>query len=267
MTFVDDQGRLFGRWNIVDALIGVVLIGLIPLLYGAYVLFKPSRPSLTAIEPARILSGTDLDLKVRGTNLRPYMRVSVGTHQGNRFLFVDETEAVVPMDALPPGVYDVILYDHAQERARIPKGFEVVATPKAESQLDVIGSFTGSRRSRGGIDHGRHDGRGRRPGRPGRIPGAVGDASDAGPGPDSRRAFHGPVQRPGDHPRHVRAGAARRVGVVHGRRAAVDGRHRAARRGPDRQPDVSDRSGAPRRPSSSRSPPACGSPAIARRWN
>ncbi len=143
MTFVDDQGRLFGRWNIVDALIGVVLIGLIPLLYGAYVLFKPSRPSLTAIEPARILSGTDLDLKVRGTNLRPYMRVSVGTHQGNRFLFVDETEAVVPMNALPPGVYDVILYDHAQEQARISKGFEVVATPRPEAELDVIGSFTG----------------------------------------------------------------------------------------------------------------------------
>lgn len=143
MTFVDDQGRLLGRWNIVDALIGVLLIGLIPLLYGAYVLFKPSQPSLTAIEPARIFSGTELDLKVRGTNLRPYMRVSLGTNQGTRFLFVDETEAVVPINALPPGVYDVILYDHAQERARIPKGFEVVATPRAEAQLDVIGSFTG----------------------------------------------------------------------------------------------------------------------------
>ena len=143
MTFVDDQGRLFGRWNAVDALVGVILIGLIPLLYGAYILFRPSQPSLTAVEPARTLSGTELDVTVRGTNLRPYMRVSIGTHQGKRFLFVDETEAVVPMAALPPGVYDVILYDHAQERARISRGFEVVATARAEAQLDVIGSFTG----------------------------------------------------------------------------------------------------------------------------
>lgn len=143
MTFVDEQGRLLGRWNIVDALIGVLLLGLIPLLYGGYVLFRPSQPSLTAIEPARVLSGTELELKVRGTNLRPYMRVSIGTNQGTRFLFVDETEAVVPIAALPPGVYDVVLYDHAQERARIAKGFEVVATPRPEAQLDLIGSFTG----------------------------------------------------------------------------------------------------------------------------
>lgn len=143
MTFVDDQGRLFGRWNIVDALIGIMLIAFIPILYGAYLLFRPSTPSLTSIEPARILSGTDVDLKVRGTNLRPYMRVSLGTHQGNRFLFADETEAVVPITAPPPGIYDVILYDQAQVRARIANGFEVVAAPRSETQLDVIGAFTG----------------------------------------------------------------------------------------------------------------------------
>ena len=49
MTLVDDQGRLFGRWNVVDGLIGVVLLGFIPLLYGAYLLFRPPASSLTSI--------------------------------------------------------------------------------------------------------------------------------------------------------------------------------------------------------------------------
>jgi hypothetical protein len=43
---------------------------------------------------------------------------------------------------IPPGVYDVIIYDNAQERARLPKAFEVIAAPAARTELDVIGSFT-----------------------------------------------------------------------------------------------------------------------------
>src|ERR1051325_4863719 len=70
------------------------------------------------------------------------MRVSFGSEQGTTFLFEDATKAVVPMRALPPGTYDVILYDQAQERARIAKGLEVVALPRPEVQLDLIGSFT-----------------------------------------------------------------------------------------------------------------------------
>lgn len=143
MALVDDQGRLFGRWNVVDALIGVVLLGLIPILYGAYLLFREAPPSLTSIEPARVFADSSQDITVRGTNLRPYMRVSFGPHQGEHFLFSGETEAVVPIDKIPAGTYDVILYDNAQERARIPNGLEVVAHPQAQTSFDLIGSFTG----------------------------------------------------------------------------------------------------------------------------
>ena len=223
-------------------------IGLIPLLYGAYVLFKPSRPSLTAIEPARILSGAELDLKVRGTNLRPYMRVSVGTYQGNRFLFADETEAVVPMNALPPGVYDVILYDHAQEQARISKGLEVLATSRPRPQLDVIGSFTGlADHVAAAITQGTTvDGVGQITQVGSRMPSLT--RATLGPGLILDLPSDGRVQRPGDRPRQVRVGPAQRVGVVHGGRPAVDGGHRAAPRAAGRQHDVSGRSAAPGRP-------------------
>ncbi len=142
MTLVDDHGRLFGRWNVVDALIGVVLLALIPLLYGAYALFKPQPSSLVAVEPARMPAPGTGEVTIRGTNLRPYMRVSFNGVQGRSFLFADTTKAVVPVVDLPPGVYDVILYDNAQERARLPKGFEVVAQPRPETQLDLVGAFT-----------------------------------------------------------------------------------------------------------------------------
>jgi hypothetical protein len=142
MTLVDDHGRLFGRWNVVDAMVGIVLLGLVPLLYGGYVLFRSQPPSLTSVEPARLQAPGDADLTIRGNNLRPYMRVSFDNHQGRTFLFSDTTRAVVRATDLPPGVYDVILYDNAQERARLPKGLEVVAAPRPQTQLDLIGSFT-----------------------------------------------------------------------------------------------------------------------------
>lgn len=142
MTLVDDRGRVFGRWNVVDALIGVVLLGLIPLLYGGYLLFRAPSTTLTSVEPARIQSPGNADITIHGTNLRPYMRVSFDAHQGLGFFFSDTTKARVGVADLPPGVYDVILYDNAQERARLPKAFEVVGAPRPQTQLDVIGSFT-----------------------------------------------------------------------------------------------------------------------------
>jgi hypothetical protein len=144
MTLVDEHGRALGRWNIVDVLIGVVLLLLIPMLYAGYALFRPAPASLTSIAPARVAATTASDITITGANLRPYMRVSFNEYQATGFLFADSTKAVVQAAAdLPAGVYDVILYDHAQERARLPKALEVVANPRAETQLDVIGSFTG----------------------------------------------------------------------------------------------------------------------------
>jgi hypothetical protein len=48
----------------------------------------------------------------------------------------------VPTEQLRAGVYDVILYDHARELARLPRALEVVGPPSRGTQLDLIGSFT-----------------------------------------------------------------------------------------------------------------------------
>lgn len=142
MTLVDANGRILGRWNVVDVLVGVLLLFLIPLLYGGYVLFRPTTASLTSIEPRRISADEPVQFTIRGNGLRPYMRVSLSEHQGQNFLFADVTKAAVDLPALPAGVYDLILYDQARELARLADAVEVVARPRPHTSLDVIGSFT-----------------------------------------------------------------------------------------------------------------------------
>ena len=76
MALVDEQGRLFGRVNLLDAIMAVVIVGLVPLAYSAYLLFRTPEPRLTAVEPSSLILGPNLRVSVKGENFRPYMRVS-----------------------------------------------------------------------------------------------------------------------------------------------------------------------------------------------
>ena len=143
MTLVDERGRILGRYNLVDLVLAFVLLGLIPLGYGAYALFRTPPPRLTDIEPAVRQLEPEFRLMVRGENLRPYMRVSLNDMQGRAFLFKSATSAEVVFGDIPPGTYDVVLYDNAQERDRLPKRFTVTPAALPPAQLDVAGFLTG----------------------------------------------------------------------------------------------------------------------------
>lgn len=143
MTLVDERGRIFGRYNLVDLVLAVVLLGLIPLGYGAYALFRVPTPRLTAIEPATRQLESEFRLVVRGENLRPYMRVSLNDMQGRVFLFKSATSAEVVFGDIPAGTYDVVLYDNAQERDRLAKSFTLSPAALPSAQLDVAGFLTG----------------------------------------------------------------------------------------------------------------------------
>jgi len=141
MAIVDDQGRLFGRFNLVDALVAVFAIGLIPLLYGAATLFWQPQPVLTAVEPASLTTGPSMRMRIRGEHLRPYMRVSVGTTQGRDFLFRSTEEAEINLPEMPPGTYDVVLYDAAQERARLTQAMTILPSPLPPARAIAVGHF------------------------------------------------------------------------------------------------------------------------------
>jgi hypothetical protein len=141
MALVDDRGRLFGRFNLVDALVAVFVIGLIPLLYGAAALFWSPLPVLSAIEPATIARQPGMRIRVKGEHLRPYLRVSFGDIQGVDFLFRSTREAEVNLHDMPPGTYDVILYDAAQERARLKNALTITAAPIPPTRMTIVGMF------------------------------------------------------------------------------------------------------------------------------
>jgi hypothetical protein len=138
MPIIDDRGRVWGRLNIVDAAVIVVLLVLVPAAYGSYLLFRDPVPTLASVQPPSLPAGPDWQVEIRGEHFRPYLRVTFNNTQGKTFLFVNPTTAVVPLPDLPPGKYDVVLYDYMREVARMPGGFTVEPPMTARVELEGV---------------------------------------------------------------------------------------------------------------------------------
>lgn len=140
MTLVDDRGRVGGRVNLVDAFAALVIIVLIPVAFGAYLLFRAPRPKLLSVSPTKLYQGHNLKVEIEGTDLRPFMRVSFNTNRARSFLLGSTKYALIDLPDLSPGTYDVVLYDYAQEVGRLPKALTVVASA-TDVELEVVGAF------------------------------------------------------------------------------------------------------------------------------
>jgi hypothetical protein len=132
VTVIDDRGRVFGRVNLVDALVlGFVLL-LIPIAYGTWLLFRPKPVRITSVtrvtlskEEQRISNPlrAAAKLKVKGAGFNPMLRAWIGPEPSLGFTFEDPGSADVIVPPMPPGEYDVALYDGGQEVARAPKAY------------------------------------------------------------------------------------------------------------------------------------------------
>jgi hypothetical protein len=141
MAIVDDRGRLFGRLNLLDAVLLVLLAGLVPLGYAAYALFREQPARITSITPSRAEQSANLRLAITGENFRPFMRVSADNYQAVDFVFKSTTEVEAPFGPLPPGEYDIVLYDQAQERFRLPNALRVVPSALPATEIIAVGAF------------------------------------------------------------------------------------------------------------------------------
>jgi hypothetical protein len=141
MPIVDQQGRLFGRLNLLDAALLLLLFALIPLGYASWLVFRTPPPRLTGVEPGVLMAQPEIRIVVHGVNLRPFMRVSLSTTQGADFLFRDSSRAEVVFKNITPGVYDVVLYDFEKERFRLPDAVTVTVTPAPAAHMIVVGSL------------------------------------------------------------------------------------------------------------------------------
>jgi hypothetical protein len=144
MALVEDRGRVFGRFNPVDVFVFVLVVVMIPVAYGAYALFRTPPAKLGGIEPKQFTMGPNLRVRVKGTNLRPFMRVSFNTVQGRTFMIGSTSTADVDLPDLEPGTYDIVLYDYAQEVDRLPKALTILPRVTAPTAtLSVDGRFVG----------------------------------------------------------------------------------------------------------------------------
>jgi len=144
MAIVDDRGRLVGRVNLIDAVVAFLILVLIPVAFGAYLLFRTPAATLTAVVPAKLYQGGNLRVEVTGENLRPFMRVRFDTLQGRTFMIGGTRGAMVDLPDLAPGVYDVALYDYMQEVSRLPKALTILPlAPVPTVEMQVAGAFKG----------------------------------------------------------------------------------------------------------------------------
>lgn len=137
MTVIDRDGRVFGRFNLIDAAVAAFLLLLLPIGYATFLLFRPSRPSIESVTRVEVtneerrVSGAGLitaKLKVRGSGFNPLLRARIGDTPALGFVFETPNSADVIVGVVPPGRHDLVLLDGVQEVARAREAVELAAT-------------------------------------------------------------------------------------------------------------------------------------------
>ena len=150
MSVIDEHGRLFGRLNLVDAAVGLVMLVLIPLTYGTYLLFRPATPRIESVtssiitkEEERISVGGRLiaKFKVKGTGFTPLLRARIGDADALGFVFENPNSADVLVGPVPVGAHDLVLLDGIQEVARA-KGVITIQPSLAATSIRAAGWIT-----------------------------------------------------------------------------------------------------------------------------
>ena len=129
MQVIDEEGRIFGKFNLFDVVIGVVLLGVIPIVYGAFVLFRTPDPVIQSIEPNRVTVDSVGMLRLTGMYLSPSLRVVIGDRPAESFLVESQTSAEVRLPDLSAGTYDVVLLNEELELTRLVSALVVEPAP------------------------------------------------------------------------------------------------------------------------------------------
>jgi hypothetical protein len=152
---IDDQGRLFGKVNLIDAGVAGFVLLLIPLAYGAFLLFRLPAPKIIAVSPVQVTpppgrSAKDTVVQINGENLRPYLRANVGTTEA-QFLLQSPSTAELKLPDLPAGTYDIALFDEGQELFRKVGALTIVGSAPLKIDVQALGAFVGLDREKAAL--------------------------------------------------------------------------------------------------------------------
>lgn len=119
MAVLDEQGRVFGRINLLDAGFALVVLALVPLTYRLWALFRTPAPVIEQVAPGVVSAGrTQQRIELRGRYLRPYLRADIGGLSAP-YLFQSAERAQIELPSLPSGAYDVTLFDGSTVTVRV----------------------------------------------------------------------------------------------------------------------------------------------------
>jgi hypothetical protein len=137
MRLVDDHGRLFGRVNIIDAVVLLLIGVLVPLAFGAFVLFRQPVPRIRTISPNSIGEQRETTVQVTGEHLRAFLEARVNNIPAAAFLIQSTTNAEIKLPPLAAGSYDLVLRDEGTELVRVPGALTVTASRVDDAMLTV----------------------------------------------------------------------------------------------------------------------------------
>ena len=155
MPLIDSRGRLFGLVNLIDAVLVLFVLAIIPIGFATYRVFRVPSPEIASVTPATQPPGPDRRIRLEGHDFRPYLRAFVNRAgqpfslvNGNpeftegRFLVETPTLVEIKLPELPPGAYDLRLFDERQQVAERLNAFAIATAPP--STIDVIVRFVAS---------------------------------------------------------------------------------------------------------------------------
>ena len=130
---IDERGRLFGRLNLIDATVALVGLLLIPLSYGAFLMFRPPTPRIISVTPQQLPETlneiTRPRIQITGENLREALLPKFGDVLSPGFLVLDSRHGEVIVPSLPAGTYDLSLFDGGRPLFTLPGALTIVVPP------------------------------------------------------------------------------------------------------------------------------------------
>jgi hypothetical protein len=142
LPLIDDRGRLFGRLNLIDAVVGVVVLLLVPLAYGAFLLFRVPKPEIISVAPAQVAERQAASVLITGENLRPFLVAKIGAIATDLFVQSPKRAEIKVPPNLAAGTYDITLLDQGQVLA-IKPGALAVGTLGVRLDVQAVGAFVG----------------------------------------------------------------------------------------------------------------------------
>ena len=125
MRMLDDNGRVFGKLNLIDASVALFVVVLVPLAYLSWQLFRQPPPVIDSIVPEVVSPGKDATtVQLRGRYFRPALRANVGS-VGTEYLYESPERAELRVPEIGPGAYDLVLFDAFAEISRRPNALRV----------------------------------------------------------------------------------------------------------------------------------------------